>query len=151
MKPYVFKANTPCRFRFYGGIWDPGPKTPLYVSAVAAGFPSPAEDYIEARLDLNELLVQHPVATFFVRVEGDSMLGAGIHPGDLLVVDRAVEASDGSVVVAVLDGEFTVKRIRKAVDGLYLLPENGAYPALKIDPAREFQVWGVVTHVIHAV
>ena len=151
MKLHIPKGSTSKCFRFYSGICNVALKTPLYGAAVAAGFPSPAEDYIEARLDLNELLVQHPVATFFVRVEGDSMLGAGIHPGDLLVVDRAVEASDGAVVVAVLDGEFTVKRIRKAADGLYLLPENGAYPALKIDPAREFQVWGVVTHVIHAV
>lgn len=85
---------------------------PIVASRISAGFPSPAEDWVEEKLDLNQLLIQRPSATFFVRVEGDSMLGAGIHPGDLLVIDRSVRATDGKVVLAVLDGEFTCKRLR---------------------------------------
>ncbi|HPC48368.1 MAG TPA: translesion error-prone DNA polymerase V autoproteolytic subunit, partial [Deltaproteobacteria bacterium] len=87
---------------------------PLYTARVSAGFPSPADAFVDGRLDLNEHLVAHPAATFFVRVEGTSMIDAGIHPGDILIVDRALEPRNGSVVVAVLDGEFTVKRYRRS-------------------------------------
>ncbi len=122
---------------------------PLFISCVAAGFPSPAEDYMEKRLDLNDLLIKHPAATFFVRVEGDSMRDAGILSGDILVVDRALEAVHGKIVVAVIDGEFTVKRLHIHSGGVTLLPENPAYPALEVKPGSEFQIWGVVTYVIH--
>jgi DNA polymerase V len=116
---------------------------------VRAGFPSPAEDYVEAPLDLNEHLVKHPAATFFVRAEGDWMRGAGIHSGDILIVDRSLPPSIGRVVVAAVDGQFTVKRLKRSPDGsVYLAPENDAYGAI---PVRDesVQVWGVVTHVIH--
>ena len=115
---------------------------------IAAGFPSPAEDWVEEKLDLNQLLIQRPAATFFVRVEGDSMLGAGIHPGDLLVVDRSVKATDGKVVLAILDGEFTVKRLR--LNPARLVAENRAFPDILIGEDCTFEVWGVVTNVIHA-
>lgn len=123
---------------------------PLFLEPVSAGFPSPADDYIEKKLDLNEFIIKHPAATFFVRVNGDSMCNAGIQSGDLLVVDRAVKPASGKIVVAILNGEFTVKRLEINPRGFVrLLPENPAYPAVEIHADVEFQVWGVVTHVIH--
>lgn len=122
---------------------------PLFAAPVKAGFPSPADDFIEQRLDLNEHLIHHPAATFFVRVDGDSMRGAGLHKGDVLIVDRALEAASGKIVVAVLDGEFTVKRIRLSGNEILLEAENPNFPPIRIEPGREFQVWGVVTYVIH--
>lgn len=122
---------------------------PSFLSAVQAGFPSPAEDYIEKKLDINELVVQHPSATFFVRVEGDSMQDAGIHSGDILVVDRSLEAKNGKVVIAVLNGEFTVKRLKVDSEGIYLVPENPRFPAIKVGEESECTIWGVVSYVIH--
>jgi DNA polymerase V len=122
---------------------------PLFLASVSAGFPEPAEDYIEGRLDLNRHLIKHPAATFFVRVAGDSMIGAGIHPGDILVVDRAIEPQDSNVVIAVIDGELTVKRISQRGGKLFLVPDNQAYQPLEIQEEMEFEVWGVVTSVIH--
>jgi DNA polymerase V len=124
---------------------------PLYLVYVSAGFPSPAEDYIEGKLDLNKHLIQHPAATFFVRVTGDSMINAGIHPNDLLVVDRALEPRPGRIVIAVVNGELTVKRIHREKRQLYLMPENPEYEPLPITEGTDFQVWGVVTNVIHKV
>lgn len=122
---------------------------PLMTCPVPAGFPSPAEDYVEGKLSLDKHLIKNPVATFFVRVTGDSMLGAGIHPGDLLVVDRALDPCDGKVVIAIVDGELTVKRLRLERDRLYLVPENPDYPVLEVKELTDFRVWGVVTNVIH--
>jgi DNA polymerase V len=122
---------------------------PAFMSCVQAGFPSPADDYIENKLDLNALVVKHPSATFFVRVEGESMKDADIHSGDILVVDRSVEASSGKIVIAVINGEFTVKRFIIKPSGAFLVPENPKYPTLKIEKDSDFQVWGVVTFVIH--
>ncbi|MFZ5981696.1 MAG: LexA family protein [Candidatus Zixiibacteriota bacterium] len=125
--------------------------SPLFAEAVCAGFPSPASDYIEGKLDLNEFLVKHPAATFFVRAEGDSMLGAGIHSGDILVVDRALQAAENKVVIAVVDGELTVKRLKKIKGKLRLAPDNDSYRPLDTDEENGFEIWGVVTAVIHAV
>ena len=122
----------------------------LFKSGVSAGFPSPAADYEEGKLDLNKHLIRNPAATFFVRVNGDSMIGVGIHPGDLLVVDRSLEPVDKSVVIAVVNGELTVKRIRLRKGKVTLQPENENYPAWQITECVEFEVWGVVTNVIHA-
>lgn len=122
---------------------------PSFLSAVRAGFPSPAEDYIEKKLDINELVVQHPAATFFVRVEGDSMVDAGIRSGDILVVDRSMEAKSGKIVVAVVNGEFTVKRLKMDSKGVFLLPENPRYPPIKVEEGSECSVWGVVSYIIH--
>jgi len=124
---------------------------PLFDVAVAAGYPSPAEEYTEGRLDLNRHLIKHPAATFLVRVAGESMLGAGIHPRDLLVVDRALQPSHGKVIIAVINGELTVKRLHQQGDLLALVPENPLFEPLQILEAMNFEVWGVVTHVIHAV
>lgn len=122
---------------------------PSYTSTISAGFPSPADDYVEKNLDLNEMMVNHPSATFYVRVEGDSMKDAGIQSGDLLIVDRALEATDGKVVVAILNGEFTVKRISIRGKQVRLLPENPLYSPIEVTEDSDFQVWGVVTYVVH--
>lgn len=124
---------------------------PVFLSRVPAGFPSPADDYVEQRLDLNEHLIQRESSTFFVRVAGRSMKNAGIHDGDLLVVDRAVEPTDGSVVVAALDGELTVKRYREQDDRPVLVPEHDEHAPIPIDPGQDLVVWGVVQHVVHEV
>ena len=123
---------------------------PLFESRVPARFPSPAADYEEGRLDLNRYLIRHPAATFFVRAIGDSMIGAGIHCGDLLIVDRSLEPKDKSVVIAAIDGELTVKRIRIEKKKVTLEPENESYSVRQITEDADFQVWGVVTNVIHA-
>ena len=125
-------------------------RQPIFIATVPAGFPSPAADYEEGKLDLNRHLIRNPAATFFVRVTGDSMLKAGIHGGDLLVVDRSIEPRDKSVVIAVVNGELTVKRIRIRRNKVTLVAENDAYRSQEIDEKMEFEVWGVVTNVIHA-
>ena len=134
-------------------IHKPGLKTrtrrPLALVRIPGGFPSPAEDYLEGSLDLNRHLLKHPAATFYFRVTGDSMKDAGIHSGDLLVVDRSLEATDGSVVVAVVGGDFTVKRLRVKGGRVRLVAENPSHPPLP-DPG-DFKVWGVVTFCIHGV
>jgi len=125
-------------------------RRPLFVASVSAGFPSPADDYIEGQLDLNKHLIRHPAATYFVRVRGDSMIEAGIHSGDILIVDRSLEPKDKNVVIANVDGELTVKRISIQRKKLTLLPENKHYPPQPIDKNTPFEVWGIVTHVIHS-
>jgi DNA polymerase V len=128
-------------------------KRPLALVRLPAGFPSPAEDYLEGSLDLNRHLVRHKAATFYFRVTGDSMKGAGIQSGDLLVVDRALEPFDGSVVVAVVGGDFTVKRLRLKGGKPRLEAENPSFAPrpLSLGEASDLKVWGVVTFCIHAV
>ena len=122
---------------------------PLFVGKVAAGFPSPADDYVEKTLDLNELLVQKPAATFFVRAQGQSMLGAGIHQNDILVVDRSIEPVPGNIVICALNGELTVKRLDREHGQWQLKAENPDYPDIAIFEDLELVIWGVVTNVIH--
>ena len=122
---------------------------PLALCHVEAGFPSPADDYMEGALDLNEHVIKHPSATYFVRASGDSMIGSGIFNGDLLIVDRSLEASSGKVVIAEVDGQLTVKRLLKLNDGFSLQSENSSYPPIELQEGNEVVVWGVVTHVIH--
>ena len=122
---------------------------PLAGERVAAGFPSPADDYVEVGIDLNEQLIRHPTSTFFLRVSGESMLGAGIHHGDLLVVDRSLDPRPGRIVVAVLDGEFTLKRLVQHQGRLRLEAANPAYPPLELHRCGDVQIWGVAIHVIH--
>ena len=124
---------------------------PLFSGKVAAGFPSPADDYIEKNLDLNELLVHKPAATFFVRAQGESMLGAGIHPNDILVVDRSIEAVPGKIVICALNGELTLKRLERDNEQWQLKAENPAYADILIYDELDMVIWGVVTNVIHAV
>jgi len=116
---------------------------------VVAGFPSPAEQYLEPPLDLNELLVKRPAATYFVRVEGDSMVGAGIRDGDLLVVDRSLRPADGDVIIACVDGDFTVKTYRRDKGGVRLESANPEYPVIRLRPGQELDYFGKVTACIH--
>lgn len=116
---------------------------------IPAGFPSPAEDYLESPLDLNEYLITNRAATFLMRVEGDSMRDAGILDGDLLVVDRSASAASGSVVVVSLSGEYTVKRLRRTIQGVWLDPANAAYQSLEVSAEDDLVVFGVVRHAIH--
>lgn len=127
------------------------PPRPLFQSRVPAGFPSPADDHVETALDLSAQLIQNEEATFFVRVAGDSMTEAGIHDGDILVVDRSIEPEHGSVVVAALDGELTVKRYEVRSGVPYLMPEADGYDPIPIRDGQELVVWGVVGHVVHEV
>lgn len=122
---------------------------PLFLSRVPAGFPSPADDYLDLKLDLNEHLIAHPDATFFVRVRGDSMLGAAILDGAILVVDCALEARSNDIVVCLYDGEYTVKRLQIREEGIWLRAENPAYPPIRVAPESRFEVWGIVTYWIN--
>lgn len=121
---------------------------PLYDAAIPAGFPSPAADYIEKEIDFNELLQPHPSATFVVQVKGDSMIEANIPDGAWLVVDRSVKPANNMIVVAFLDGEFTVKRLVKNSSGIRLMPANPKYPPIPIREDMNFQIWGTVSKVI---
>ena len=144
-------SEYPCQItKIYQPETQASPALPLFTCPVSAGFPSPADDHIEGKLDLNRHLISNPIATFFVRVTGDSMVGAGIHCGDLLVVDRSLEPRDGQVAIAVVDGELLVKRLRWRKGRLFLEAEHPDYPPLQIREAMNFEVWGVVTHSIHS-
>lgn len=125
-------------------------KRPVFMVPVSAGFPSPAEDYVEGSLDLNRHLIKHPAATFFVRVSGDSMINAGIYPNDILIVDRSLEPVNNKIVIAVLNGELTVKRLKLKDKQIYLYPENPNYSPIKIEENFDFEIWGVATNVIHS-
>ena len=123
----------------------------FFDESVQAGFPSPAEDHLDLDLDLSSYLINHPSATFCVRVEGDSMIGAGIQSEDVILIDRSLEPQTGSIVLAVLDGEFTVKRVDVQGEKLFLLPENPRLKPIEVEEEMNFKVWGVVTFVIHKV
>jgi len=122
---------------------------PLYNYSVSAGFPSPADDHLEKNLDLNEYLIKNPTSTFFVRVQGDSMVGAGINSNDILIVDRSLEMSNGKIIIAVLYGELTVKRLRLSKNEMWLDADNNKFDPIKVTEEMNFHVWGIATNVIH--
>jgi len=122
---------------------------PFYESVIPAGFPSPAEDHTDLTLDLNDYLIKHPAATFYVYAKGDSMIGSGIHDGDLMIVDRSLNPNSNNIVVAIINGEFTVKKIKKIKNKVYLQPNNNLYEPIEITSDMDFSIWGIVTHVIH--
>ncbi len=124
-------------------------KRPLFTMPVAAGQPIPVDDHVDSDLDLNDYLIRHPAATFFVRVRGESMIEAGIHDGDILIVDSSIEAIDGKIVIVSVDGDLTVKTLRINGSEVYLEAQNKQFLPLKIEPYMEFQIIGVVTSVIH--
>lgn len=124
-------------------------KIPMFAHTVQAGFPSPADDYIADTLDLNEHLIHHKEATFFVEASGASMIGAGIHDGDILVVDKSITATNGDVIIATVDGEFTVKKLDKSDGKVRLMPENPDFKPIEFKNEQELLVFGVVTSVIH--
>lgn len=121
---------------------------PYADGGIQAGFPSPAQDYISESIDLNREIVRHPSATFYGRVSGESMIDEGICEGDILVIDRSLEPTDGDLAVCCLDGEFTLKRIRLESGRIWLVPSNEMYDPILVTPERQFEAWGVVTHTI---
>ena len=125
-------------------------KIPLLTDSVSAGFPSPADDYTEENIDLNEHLISNPFSTFFLRVKGDSMINAGIKDKDLIIVDKSLIAKPGDIVIAMIDGEFTIKRLSIKNDELYLKAENHNYPDFRFKNHIDVQIWGVVIYSIHS-
>ena len=125
-------------------------KIPLLTDSVSAGFPSPADDYTEENIDLNEHLISNPFSTFFLRVKGDSMINAGIKDKDLIIVDKSLIAKPGNIVIAMIDGEFTIKRLSIKNDELYLKAENHNYPDFRFKNHIDVQIWGVVIYSIHS-
>lgn len=124
-------------------------KLALFLSPVSAGFPSPASDYIDKSIDLNEILIKNKPATFLVRALGDSMVNCGIFPGDILIVDKSITPAHKNIVIAILNGEFTVKKLIKEKEKIILRPENPKYKDFEIKEDDDFKIWGVVTFVIH--
>jgi len=125
-------------------------RIPLLTDSVSAGFPSPADDYTEENIDLNEHLIFNPFSTFFLRVKGDSMINAGIKDEDLIIVDKSLIAKPGNIVIAMIDGEFTIKRLSIKNDELYLKAENHNYPDFRFKNHIDIQIWGVVIYSIHS-
>jgi DNA polymerase V len=124
---------------------------PLFTSRIPAGFPSPADDHKEDVLGLNAFLVKNPLSTFLAKAEGDSMKNIGIFDGDILIIDRSIEPADSHIIIGVVNGEFTVKRVKKRNQKLFLVPENEQYAEIEITEFTDFRIWGVVTFVIHKV
>lgn len=133
---------------FFSPNFESKIQIPLIQDGVSAGFPSPAQDFMENSIDLNKELSENPLATFYIRVSGNSMVDAGIDDKDVLVVDRSLEAADKKVAICFIDGEFTVKRLKLTEDSLYLMPENKSYEPIKISEENNFIIWGIVTYVI---
>lgn len=128
---------------------DEQSEIPYVDGGVRAGFPSPAQDSVFESIDINKLIVRHPATTFCARVVGDSMEGANVFDGDILVIDRSLEPRNGDMAVCCIEGEFTLKYIEVESDGLWLRPANPSYPRIKVDEAEYFQIWGIVTFSIH--
>ena len=123
--------------------------TPIFLDSVSAGFPSPATDYMENKLDLNEHLIKRPAATFIVKAKGPSMTDAGILSGDLLIVDRSITPKNNNIVIASVFGDLTVKKLQKKENSLFLLSANSDYPSIEVKEEMECFIWGVVTYIIH--
>ena len=122
---------------------------PFVEEGIKAGFPSPAQDYVEQSIDLNKILLKHPSSTFFARVDGNSMENTFIMDGDLVIIDKSLEVRDGCKVVAFIDGAYTMKTIKLGKNEVFLIPENPDYPIITVTPDQPFMIWGVVTYVIH--
>ena len=152
LKSITKKLKSDGSVRAIYGLEESGSlELPLFSARVAAGFPSPAEDHLESRLDLNQHLIRNPSSTFFVRAAGESMMEAGIYDQDLLIVDRSIEKRNRRVVIATINGEFTVKRLVQGEEGIFLVAENPDFDRIPIRVDSDFSVWGVVTYVIHQV
>ena len=145
-----YLQHTNC-FDFYSVDKTAFENIPLFEGSVSAGFPSPADDFKETRISLDRELVKNKEATFYARVSGDSMVGAGLDDGDLLVIDRSLNPENGKIAVCLVDGEFTVKRIKKEKNKLYLMPENKKYKPIELKEENELIIWGVVEYVIKKV
>jgi DNA polymerase V len=123
----------------------------LFSAQIPAGFPSPAEDFLEKRLDLNDYLIKNKSATFLIKVHGNSMIDAGIFDGDILIIDRSLAPTNGKIILGILNGEFTIKRIEKRKSSLFLMPENKSFSPIEVTNEMDFKIWGVVTFAIHKI
>lgn len=147
----INKPGKKPKLHFFSPDFESALKIPLVSQGVSAGFPSPALDFMETVIDLNKELVKNPLATFYVRADGNSMIDAGIHDKDVLVVDRSLEPQNNKIAICCIDGEFTVKRIKLEKDCLYLMPENKDYTPIKVTEENQLIIWGIVTYVIKAI
>ena len=138
------------RILFFSDLPFKKVKIPLLSDSVSAGFPSPADDYTEENIDLNEHLISNPFSTFFLRVKGDSMINSGIKDKDLIIVDKSLTAKPGNIIIAMIDGEFTIKRLSIKNNELYLKAENHKYPDFSFRNHIDIQIWGVVIYSIHS-
>ncbi|MEL1240575.1 LexA family protein [Flavobacterium flavipallidum] len=136
------------KLSFYKPDFESELRIPFIPDGVSAGFPSPAADFMENNIDLNKELSENPLATFYIKVKGNSMIDAGIEDKDVLVVDRSIEPQDNKIAICYIDGEFTVKRIKLEKDCLYLMPENSSYTPIKVTEENQLIIWGIVTYVI---
>ena len=142
---YLTPANT---LEFFSPDHSNTLEITLAQTGISAGHPSPSNDYGESKLSLDKTLVKNKETTFYAKVSGQSMVGAGLEDGDLLVVDKSITPSQNKIAVCFIDGEFTVKRLNVTTEGIYLMPENPAYDPIKVNDESNFQIWGIVTHVI---
>lgn len=136
------------KLTFFSPDFESDSKIPYVTQGVSAGFPSPALDFLETAIDLNKELIENPKTTFYIKVDGHSMIDAGINDKDILVVDRTLAPEDKKIAICFIDGEFTVKRLKFEKDCLYLMPENKNYEPIKISEENNFVIWGIVTYVI---
>ncbi|GIZ09331.1 LexA family transcriptional regulator [Flavobacterium sp. UMI-01] len=136
------------KLQFFKPDYESDLRIPFIPDGVSAGFPSPAADFMENNIDLNKELSENPLATFYIKVKGNSMVDAGIEDKDVLVVDRSLEPQNNKIAICFIDGEFTVKRIKLEKDFLYLMPENPTYNPIKVTEENQFVIWGIVTYVI---
>jgi DNA polymerase V len=136
------------KLTFFKPDYESELRIPFIPDGVSAGFPSPAADFMENNIDLNKELSENPLATFYIKVKGNSMIDAGIEDKDVLIVDRSIEPQNNKIAICFVDGEFTVKRIKLEKDCLYLMPENSNYNPIKVTEENEFIIWGIVTYVI---
>jgi len=143
--------NKDQKLTFFNPNFDSKIKIPFMKGGVSAGFPSPAADFMENNIDLNKELSENPLATFYIKVKGNSMINAGINDKDVLVVDRSIEPRNNAIAICFIDGEFTVKRIQVAQDCLYWRPENPNYQPIKVTEENQLIIWGMVTYVIKKV
>ena len=148
MKPaQIHKTKT---LEFFSVSTELALDLPLTETGIHAGFPSPAEDFTDISIDLNRELIKNPSATFYARVKGNSMIDAGIHDGDLIIIDKSMEPSDGKIAVCFIDGEFTIKRIKVERDCCWLMPANEEFSPIRVTEENDFLVWGIVIHVIRS-
>jgi len=143
-------VNKTQKLSFFRPVLDSEIRIPIIQEGVSAGFPSPAIDFMENSIDLNTALCKNPLATFYIKVKGNSMIDAGINDKDVLVVDRSLEPQNNKIAICFIDGEFTVKRIQVEKECLYLMPENTNYQPIKVTEENELIIWGIVTYVIKA-
>jgi len=147
----LVNLHTDTKLDIYSVSTEKMMERPFIEQGIKAGFPSPAEDFLDISIDLNKELIKNPSATFYGRVKGDSMKDAGIDHGDLLIIDKSLEPRDGKIAVCYIDGEFTIKRIKLEKNFCWLMPENKDYKPIKVTEDNDFVVWGIVVHIIKTI